>query len=101
MGLLGPEVADAKALAIPLDQAEILVTEKGVVGKALKEFRQEDFAGQIQVVRMERGGVPFPWGPKPNCSGSTCSLWRGSRARWRRWRAVWGGWPDRARRPTS
>jgi putative transport protein len=62
MGLLGPEVPDAKALAIPLDQAEILVTAKGVVGKALKEFRQEDFAGQMQVVRMERGGVPFPVG---------------------------------------
>jgi len=62
MGLLGPEVHDAKALAIPLDQAEILVTQKGIVGKELKEFRQEDFAGQLQVVRMERGGVPFPVG---------------------------------------
>ena len=62
IGLLGPEVADTKALAIPLDQAEILVTQKGVEGKVLKEFRQEDFAGQLQVVRMERGGVPFPVG---------------------------------------
>jgi putative transport protein len=62
MGLLGPEVADTKALAIPLDQAEILVTEKGVEGKALKEYRQEDFAGQLQVIRMERGGAPFPVG---------------------------------------
>jgi len=62
MGLLGPEVADTKALAIPLDQAEILVTQKGVVGKELKEFRHEDFAGQLQVYRMERGGVPFPVG---------------------------------------
>jgi len=62
MGLLGPEVADTKALAIPLDQAEILVTQKGVVGKELKEFRQEDFAGQLQVVGMQRGGVPFPVG---------------------------------------
>jgi putative transport protein len=62
MGLLGPEVADTKALAIPLDQAEILVTQKGVVGKELKEFRHEDFAGQLQVVGMERGGVPFPVG---------------------------------------
>jgi putative transport protein len=62
MGLLGPEVPDAKALAIPIDQAEILVTNKGVVGKELKEFRHEDFAGQLQVVRMERGGVPFPVG---------------------------------------
>jgi putative transport protein len=62
MGLIGPELHDAKALAIPLDQAEILVTAKGVVGKALKEFRHEDFAGQMQVLRMERGGVPFPVG---------------------------------------
>jgi putative transport protein len=62
MGLLGPEVADTKALAIPIDQAEILVTEKGIIGKELKEFRHEDFAGQLQIVRMERGGVPFPVG---------------------------------------
>jgi len=62
MGLLGPEVHDAKALAIPLDQAEILVTDKSLEGKALKEFRNEEFAGQLQVVRMERGGVPIPVG---------------------------------------
>jgi len=62
MGLLGPEVPDAKALAIPLDQAEILVTDKSVEGKALKEFRHEEFAGQMQLIRMERGGVPIPLG---------------------------------------
>ena len=62
MGLLGPEVPDAKALAIPLDQAEILVTEKGMEGRALKEFRHEEFAGQIQLLRLERGGVPIPLG---------------------------------------
>ena len=62
MGLLGPEVPDAKALAIPLDQAEILVTEKSMEGKVLKEFRNEEFAGQIQLLRIERGGVPIPLG---------------------------------------
>lgn len=62
MGLLGPEVADVKALNIPIDQAEILVTDKTLEGKALKEFRHEDFAGQLQVVRIERGGVPIPLG---------------------------------------
>lgn len=62
MGLLGPEVAHAKALAIPLDQAEILVTDKSLEGRALKEFRHEEFAGQIQLLRMERGGVPIPMG---------------------------------------
>jgi putative transport protein len=62
MGLLGAELADSKALNIPVDQAEILVTEKSVEGKALKEFRHEDFAGQLQVLRLERGGVPIPVG---------------------------------------
>jgi putative transport protein len=62
MGLIGPEVADEKALNIALDQAEILVTNKEVVGKALKEFRGEEFAGQVALTRMERGGMPFPVG---------------------------------------
>ncbi len=62
MGLIGPEVPDAKALNIPLDQAEVLVTEKGVEGRALKEFRHEDFAGQLQLLKIERGGVPIPMG---------------------------------------
>jgi putative transport protein len=62
MGLVGPEVDDVRALNIPLDQAEILVTEKNVEGRALKEFRHEEFAGQIQLLRIERGGVPIPLG---------------------------------------
>ena len=62
LGLIGPEVADEKALAIPLDQAEILVLEKEAEGRELKEFRNEDFAGQLQVLRIERGGEPIPLG---------------------------------------
>ncbi|MGE5800203.1 MAG: aspartate:alanine exchanger family transporter [Syntrophaceae bacterium] len=62
MGLMGPEVHDVKALNIPLDQAEILVTEKSMDGKVLKEFRNEEFAGQLQLLRIERGGVPIPVG---------------------------------------
>jgi putative transport protein len=62
MGLIGPEVADQKALNIPLDQAEILITNKAVEGRALKEFRNEEFSGQVQLIRMERGGVPLPIG---------------------------------------
>jgi putative transport protein len=62
MGIVGPEVADQKALNIPLDQAEILVTNKAVIDRPLKAFRNEEFAGQVQLVRMERGGNPFPAG---------------------------------------
>lgn len=64
IGLIGPEVDDAKALAVPLDQAEILVTEKTVIGKKLKEFRGLDLAGQLQLTRIQRGGVPLPAGPE-------------------------------------
>ena len=38
MGLIGPEVPDARALNIPLDQAEILVTHHDAIGKTLKSF---------------------------------------------------------------
>jgi putative transport protein len=62
MGVIGPEVADQKALNIPLDQAEILVTNKEVVDRPLKDFRNEEFAGQVQLIRMERGGAPLPLG---------------------------------------
>src|SRR6266480_1986251 len=64
MGLIGPEVADAKTLGVPLDQAEILVTNKEYVGRTLESFRKDDFAGQLQITKLERGGVPFPAGLK-------------------------------------
>jgi putative transport protein len=62
LGLIGPEVPDAATLSIPLDQAEILVLNKEAEGRELKEFRQEEFAGQMQVVRLERSGEPMPVG---------------------------------------
>jgi putative transport protein len=62
MGLVGPEVADEAALNIPLDEAEILVTNSAVVGKRLIEFRDQPFVGQLQLRRIERGGVPIPVG---------------------------------------
>jgi len=62
MGVIGPEVPDSKALNIPIDQAEILVTNKEVEGKALREFRETEIAGQIQVGKIERGGVAIPLG---------------------------------------
>jgi putative transport protein len=64
MGLIGPEVADQRALNIPLDQAEILVTHKDVIDKELESFRHSSVAGQVQIVKYERGGVPFPAGLK-------------------------------------
>jgi putative transport protein len=64
LGLIGPEVADEKALNIPLDQAEILVTNKAMEGVELGDLRKEGYASQVGLQRMERGGVPFPLGLK-------------------------------------
>jgi putative transport protein len=62
LGLIGPEVADVKALNIALDQAEILVLNKDAVDHEFKEFRSEEFAGQLQVNRIERSGESIPFG---------------------------------------
>jgi putative transport protein len=62
MGLIGPEVPDAKVLNVPIDQAEIVVTNKAIVGKELQEFRSAPFAGQIALHHIERGGVSIPMG---------------------------------------
>ena len=62
MGLIGPEVPDARALNIPLDQAAIVVTHSDALGRALKEFKTSPIAGQVQLVAMQRGGSPLPIG---------------------------------------
>jgi putative transport protein len=62
MGLIGPEVADDKALNVPLDQAEVLVTEKAMEGRDLASLRNESFAGQVGLQKIERGGVSIPVG---------------------------------------
>ena len=64
MGLIGPEVDDSTALSVPLEQAEILVTNKEYAGKPLSSLATSDLAGQIQVTKIERGGVPIPFGPE-------------------------------------
>jgi len=62
MGLIGPEVSERAALDLPLDRAEILVTNKEILKKTREEWRALPGADQIQVVGLERGGVPIPIG---------------------------------------
>lgn len=62
MGLIGPEVPGTRVLNIPLDQAEIVVTRPEFVGKKLSDLSGHDLSGQIQLTRIERGGVPIPVG---------------------------------------
>ncbi|MEO5794968.1 MAG: TrkA C-terminal domain-containing protein, partial [Rhodoferax sp.] len=64
MGSIGPEVPDARALNIPLDQAEIVVTHRDAIGRTLQDFRTSPLAGQVQLTGIERGGVPLPMGLK-------------------------------------
>ena len=62
IGLIGQEIDDPQALNVPLDQAEILVTAKAFDGQPLKTLATEEFAGQLQVTRLERSGEPMPVG---------------------------------------
>jgi putative transport protein len=62
LGLIGPEVPDSKALNVPIDSAEILVTSKEMIGKELKDLRNTPLAGQIALHHIERGGVTIPMG---------------------------------------
>jgi putative transport protein len=62
MGLIGPEVSDRAALDVPLDRAEILVTNRDLLKQTREQWRALPGADQIQVVSLERGGVPIPIG---------------------------------------
>ena len=64
LGLIGPEVPDSKVLNIPLDQAEILVTNKQFVGKELKELRNTPLAGTIALHDLARARREHPDGPE-------------------------------------
>ena len=74
MGLLGPEVADQSALNIPLDQAEILVTNKEVVGQELMKFRRRAVRGPAagRQIRARRRALPGR-ARRPSCSAWTSS----------------------------
>lgn len=62
MGLIGPEVSDRVALDLPLDRAEILVTNGAILKQTREEWRALPGVDQIQVVGLERGGAPIPIG---------------------------------------
>ncbi len=62
MGLIGREVSDRKALDVPLDSADILVTNKDILKLTNQELRALPDVNQIQLVKLERSGVPFPIG---------------------------------------
>ena len=62
MGLIGPEVSDRVALDVPLDRAEVLITNKEMLKKEPADWRKLAGADHIQAVALERGGVPVPIG---------------------------------------
>ena len=62
MGLIGAEVSDRTALDIPLERVEILVTDKRALALTREEMRKLPDVNQVQVAKLERGGVPIPVG---------------------------------------
>lgn len=61
MGIIGPEVPSKEALNIPVDVAEILVTNKDAEKIPLEEYRKK-YGGQVQGIKLERAGNPIPRG---------------------------------------
>jgi putative transport protein len=61
MGLLGPEVPDSPALRVPLDEAEIVITDREFEKIPVGELRHE-FGGAIQLISLKRGGNGIPIG---------------------------------------
>nr|WP_314073607.1 transporter [uncultured Roseococcus sp.] len=62
MGLIGPEVSERSALDLPLDRAEVLVTNGALLKQTREEWRALPGADHVQVVSLERSGVPIPIG---------------------------------------
>ena len=62
MGLIGREVSDRKALDVPLDAADILVTNRDILKLTTQELRALPDVNHIQLVKLERSGVPMPIG---------------------------------------
>lgn len=60
MGLIGPEVSERAVLDLPLDQGDIVVTAKDMIGKSLGELRADSSANHLNLVKLERGGAPLP-----------------------------------------
>ena len=76
MGLIGPEVADAKALNIPIDQAEMLVTNKAPRRQGAEGVPQRGFRRPVAVgAHRARRRADSRWAPTPSCSASTCCSW--------------------------
>ena len=71
MGLLGPKLPTTKALAIPLDQAEILVTKRAWKGKRSRSSGRKSSPASCRWSAWNAAACRSPWGPRPNCSGST------------------------------
>lgn len=62
MGIIGPEVSDKTALNVPLDSAEILITNREALKLTPKQMRELPDVNQLQLVKLERGGVAIPIG---------------------------------------
>ena len=60
--IIGPEVCDPGTINVPLDAAQVVVTQPGMEGRKLGELGDGGFVGQVALHHVERGGVPIPMG---------------------------------------
>jgi putative transport protein len=63
LGLIGPEIDNKNLLNVELAQAEVIVSQAVVCHTPLSELKSHDVANDVQLTKMERGGVPYPISP--------------------------------------
>jgi putative transport protein len=61
---IGPEVDDKDLLDFPVEILDVVITNKAVVGKSLRELASLDFARGVFLQKLLRAGEPMPLTPE-------------------------------------
>ena len=85
MGLLGPEVADSQGAGHSRStRRRSWSPTRAWRARRSRSSGTRSSPASCRWSAWSAAACRSPWAPRPNCSGSTCCSWRGSRARWRR-----------------
>jgi putative transport protein len=58
---IGPEVNDKALIDIPAEILDVVITNKALAGKTLKELAASEFARGVFLKKLVRGGQPMPF----------------------------------------
>jgi putative transport protein len=59
--VIGPEVNDKALIDFPAESLDVVITNKALAGKTLKELAASEFARGVFLKKLVRGGQPMPF----------------------------------------